>query len=274
MLPRPLCEHRRVLLLALLQACPPSPTIEDPAEAVDAEPAVPLPLHEQLYEGEAGRASAHGDRLRLLVWLQALQPTPVQVRALVDAHTKMAAALDELRTQEALDAETEARLLLPIYTRLEAALSAGAEDDELEELAEELAVARAQLRHPAVKRVVMVRELLALSTSLTAELDEDQQEAMRHALFLLRPHADALGAPDTWELLVGEGWRDDDFASLRRLAQPEGGVGQTDLGGLFELDQGTLDPTSSLHGQRLAALLALVLAHEQLPAALEAYGAP
>lgn len=258
----------------LLLACPPAPAIEDPTAAASPEPAVPLPLHEQLYAGESSRAASAGDRVRLLVWLRELAPSPAQVRALGDAHATMREALDELRTREAIDAEAEARLLLPIYARLEAALAAGADDTELEELAAELASARAQLRHPAVQRVVLVREVLATSTRLTAELDDEQQAAMRHALFLLRPQADALGAPDTWELLVGEGWREDDFASLRRLAQPEGGVGPTDLGGLFELDQGTLDPTSSLHGQRLAALMALVLAHEELPAALEAYGAP
>ncbi len=269
-----MCHHGPVLALLLLLACPPDPVIEEVEQAPTAEAAVPLPLYEQLYAGERGPAVRAGDRVRLLVWLKTLAPSPVQVRSLAAAHAQVAVTLQALRASEAEHAAREAETLEPIYAAIEQALASGAEAEQLDVLATTLAAARDELPHPGRERIELARVALHQAAELVTSLDDHQLRAMQHALFLLRPQADALGAADTWELLVGEGWREQDFASLRRLTRPSEEPGSVDVAGLFELEEGAIDPTDTLEGSALHAVMALVLAHEELPAALALYGSP
>ncbi len=262
-----------VLLLAL--ACEPwTPPVAPPATehaepAIDDTPA--SPLYEQLYAGEPGPASrALGDRVRILSWLAALQPTPAQQAALRSASKEVRQGL-----ATAEDAATQADLaaagaLGPAYRALATSLAreGGATDAELTAAAAQVTSAREGLPDVRSLRAEAIRAAMERAGAVVDAFSADQRTAMRHALFFLRRPLGSDFSPDAWSSVLGQTWEGGDFGTLARTSPGPEAPGSLDIGGIWRIDGD--DATKGISRLRLQVLVGLALAHPGLCGALDA----
>ena len=264
---------RVLLALWLIGGCA-EPPVEAPPPAEVAPPVPPpMPLAEALYGGELGAEAAPlGDRVRVLLWLRAMDLDGGELEALREAALRVSAEGDRARAALAAAGEEEARALAPIYAELAAALAAGVPDDAAAaSAAERIAAVRAGLegtdRDPRRVRARAAAAALAEAEAWAATLDEAQRVGMAQALFFLRRQVSAETTPALMEDLLGAPWQPGDFASLRRSRSGE--QGQLDIGGLFTLEGGARDLTQDLDGLKLHVLVAVALSHPDLVPAIE-----
>ena len=234
-----------------------------------AEPA-PLPLAELLYGGETGDAlTPLGDRVRLLVWLRALDATPAQLRNLRQASLDVRAVAERAGRAQASAGQAEAEALTPAYTALARDLGAGTPGPEaLSAHAEAIAQARQTLSSdPRALQARWAEIALDTAGRYAETLLPEQRQGMVHALFLIRRQLGPGSAPAAYEGLLGQSWEGSTYASLRRAESPP--TDHLDLGGLWTLDAGETDLLGDVTGLRLEALLAIALTHPDLAGACE-----
>lgn len=256
------------MFVALLLAC--GAGSPDAPEA-DPAPAPPRPLAEVLYAGELG-ASARpaGDRVRMVVWLQHLDPSPEQLRSLRDQGRAVQALHADAQARIDAIAEAERAALEPLYAELQEALLAGPVDAAA--WAERIEAAR-PAEDPRRVRVETVDATLAAADAVLAEWSTEQLESLGDALFVLRPALSPGMAPAAYQGVLGRPWDPGDFATLRRSASPAD-PDPLDPGALFTLEQGERSVVEGLGREQAAVLLALVLAHPALPPACDAMLGP
>ncbi len=233
------------------------------------EPA-PLPLAEALYGGETGEALRPlGDRVRLLLWLRGLGPTPDQLRDLRAA--SLAVRGVGLRAQAAAAAAglAEREALGPTYEALARALAAGTPDRaSLDTLARRVQAGRSTVAtDPRDLQARWTEAALDAAGDFAEGLLPEQRVGMVHALFLVRRELGPGASPAAYEGLLGQSWEGSAYATLRRSVSPE--QDHLDLAGLWTLDAGETDLVGDVAGLRLQALLAVALAHPDLAGACE-----
>lgn len=253
-------------MLLLLLACS-TPT---PKEV--EKPKAELPLYQQLYAGETGPESrARGDRLRILLWLKALELQEEQRRSLVTAAQAMQVEQASLKAEEEARDAAEMAALAPLYADLsQQALSKTPDPGELAEFNRKIGEARQKLGSFQGVRLRHLRAMLALAERWLDGLEPEQKLAFQHALFFLRLPASPQLAPVYYNALVGTAWPAESFASLRRVTpDAEEEPGSLNIGGLWTLDQGATDASASMEGLQQQVLTVLALGHPQLLPALQ-----
>lgn len=237
----------------LLLSCA-EPPVTPPAEP----PAAPVaPLYEALYAGESGEeATRLGDRVRILAWLRALSPTPGQLTALHAASRDTRADLAALRLARAEADAAELAAVGPAYRALAAELAAGAAPSPLPAVTlPDLQAARAQVARATLDR----------AATLAAALSPEQRAPTAQALFFLRRPVSGQVSPTEWDRLVGATWDTSDFGTISRTDPGPEDPASLDLGGLWRVGG-----EDTLADVRLAAVLAMALAHPGLCGAVEA----
>ncbi len=259
---------RSALLLGWLCACGPAPSPE-PAAAEALAPAPTPPLAEALYGGELGdQAEPLGDRVRVLVWLRALDLTPEELEALRQASLRVRAAERAAREARAATGADEQARLTPIYAELARTLASGSPSDAQASAASAaLTEARRGLPDPRAARAAWIRGALDEAERWAVTLDERQRAGMASALFFLRKKVSADLTPELYTDLLGQPWQAGDFASLRRSRS--GAQEHLDVGALFTLEGGRTDLTENLDGLKLTVLVAVALAHPDLAPSVE-----
>lgn len=252
----------RILPSALLLACCATPP--PPAAPVADAPAPTPALAEALYGGELGpQAEPLGDRVRILLWLRALDLDPTELASLRDASLRVRAAEATAVAARQSTGADEAARLAPIYSEIAQDLASGTPGDTRVAAWEQaLALAHQNLPDPRKARADWVRGALDEAERWSVTLDEEQRGGMASALFFLRRRVSAELTPDLYQDLLGRPWQDGDFATLRRSRS--GQQDPLDPGGLFTLEGGQTDLLGNLDGLKLNVLVAIALAHPDL----------
>lgn len=230
-------------------------------------------LAQQLYAGEQGAESRrHGDRTRILLWLQKLKADPSLLKRIRQASQAAKQGQAKLKLWEEEQDRREAELLVPLYDRLSEKLAQPQVDLEaIEALKLELVASKAHLEAPQAERLRRLRLLLDGSENLLASLEPEQRKTMVHALFFLRQPVSPQLSPVYYHALVGVAWPPDSFASLRRLEPGPESADPLDIAGLWTYDEGATVATEAVEGLQRTVLMTLALLHPELEPSIEVF---
>jgi len=246
------------------------PEVDPPAGDTPSE----TRLYQLLYAGELGLESHQaGQRVRMLTWLRSTQLTDAELTKLATLGQKATREAAADRAAQAEMSAREAALLLPIYTRLEHALTRpDATTAELEALSVELAKARATLTaelDPHTQHRTRVRALLEDISAWMEHLSHDKRNTVGQCRFVLIEHAAPLTNPGTYAGLVGMRWDRGDFSALQTADDIEMD-GPIDLGGLWGLEHLRAPPSGYMVGSALDGVLLLAMLDPAFLPAVEA----